>query len=470
MTISTRAPLRRRRWVKRVAAAIALALVLGVIAVLAGFREDGSGILGRFLLKPNAIIVEQRPDAAYEQLFPYYVDLCTVSQVHRQDGARGNPFGHAAMYIKGACKDETAPYPQLRRCRSIATDISDPEHGAGVSVGRWYRNINWIAVPGYELFYSGYLKPRERLTQAYFDATVQTAIDRGVFDGVDLHGGWTRNREWTLRDFVANQSIGTDFALQFSRNVFCARVPVTEPVLDEVMAFLNDKNREYATGKADYNWNLLADNCVHTVRNALAAANVWPPISVLQTKILHLLNLAVPAHEFVNLAVLGSEGPLADYHDVYGEDASRDSIQDFKWLPTRHGALVKTLPVHQPNDIYRTDFRLFTVQSPFRMAKTADAVRLLSEPRSVDLEENLKYFVAQYDAVLARYREELDGLETVRGSPWRRFGRLYYGYIQQQRDDAAAKLAQLETARGAPSALMTDEHARPEGAGQDNAR
>ena len=93
------------------------------------------------------------------------------------------------------------------------------------------------------------------------------------------------------------------------------------------------------------------------------------------------------------------------------------------------------------------------------MAKTADAIRLLSDRRSVDLEENLKYFVAQYDAILARYREELDGLETVRGSPWRRFGRLYYGYIQQQRDDAAAKLAQLETARGTPSALATEGHA-----------
>ena len=253
-------------------------------------------------------------------MFPYYVDLCTVSQTRRMDGFRGNPFGHAAMYIKGACKDETAPFPLLRRCRRVATDIDDPEHGAGVSVGRWYRNVNWVAVPGYELFYSGNLKPGERLTREYFDATVQAAIDKRVFDGVELHGDWTRNGDATLRDFVADRSITTDFALQFSRNVFCARVPVTEPVLDEVIAFLNDKNKEYATGKADYNWNLFADNCVHTVRNALAAANFWSPISVLQVWILHLFHLAVPAHEFVNLAVLGSEGPLDDYRDVYAED------------------------------------------------------------------------------------------------------------------------------------------------------
>ena len=370
---------------------LTLLLLIGLAGVLTGCGDDE--IFSRFKLKPDPVIVERSPDPAYEKLFPYYVDLCTVSQTARIDGSRGNPFGHAAMYIKGACKDEAAPFPQLRRCRRMATDVEDPEHGAGVSVNRFFRNVNWVAVPGYQLFFGGNLKPGQRLTEAHVNATVQTALDRGVFDGVELQGSWTNKNEWTLRDFIARRSITTDFALQFARNVFCARVPVTEPVLDEVIAFYNDKNYEYATGKADYNWNLIADNCVHTVRNALAAANFWSPISVRQVKLLHLLHLAVPAHEFVNLAVLGSEGPLDDYRQVYRDDALRDALNDFKWLPTRHGALVKTLPVHEPNDIFRTDFRLFTVQSPIRMGKTRQAIRLLSEERNVELEANLQYYL-----------------------------------------------------------------------------
>ena len=258
--------------------------LIGLTGLLGGCDQI-EGIFDRFKLKQDAIIVERSPDRAYEHLFPYYVELCALSQWETKDGRRGNPFGHAVMYIKGACKDEAAPFPLLRRCRTVATEIDDPEHGAGVSVGRWFRNVNWVAVPGYELFYTGDLKPGERLTREHFDATVRAAIDKGVFDGVELHGSWTRNGEGSLPEFVAERSIGTDFALQFSRNVFCARNPVTEPVLDEIIAFLNDKNQEYATGKADYNWNLLADNCVHTVRNALAAANFWSPISVLQVKI-----------------------------------------------------------------------------------------------------------------------------------------------------------------------------------------
>lgn len=430
-------------------------LVLSLIGLtgLLGGCDRIEGILDRFKLKQDAIIVERSPDRAYEHLFPYYVELCALSQWETKDGRRGNPFGHAVMYIKGACKDEAAPFPLLRRCRTMATEIDDPEHGAGVSVGRWFRNVNWVAVPGYELFYTGNLKPGERLTREHFDATVRAAIDKGVFDGVELHGSWTRNGEGSLPEFVADRSIGTDFALQFSRNVFCARNPVTEPVLNEIIAFLNDKNEEYATGTADYNWNLLADNCVHTVRNALAAANFWSPISVLQVKILALFDLAVPANEFVNLALLGSEGPIDDYRQIYGENALRDALFDFRWLPTQPGALVKTLPVHQPNDVYGTDFRLFAAQSPLRMGKTGRAVRLLSERRNVDLDTNLHYFLDRYDEILTDHRDQVDRLASVRGTPYRPVGRIYYEYIQDQRnrvEDLIARLSVLQNLSAGP--------------------
>jgi len=83
---------------------------------------------------------------------------------------------------------------------------------------------------------------------------------------------------------------------------------VTAQMVDEIIAFLNDKNREYAEGEADYNWSVWADNCAHTLRNALAAANIWSPLSVQAIKFRQIFNLAVPANEFVNLAVLGTSG------------------------------------------------------------------------------------------------------------------------------------------------------------------
>jgi hypothetical protein len=401
------------------------------------------GMMSRFMLTPERIIIERRPDPVYDQLFPYYVDLCATSQLSSNEKGRGGLAGHAVMYIKGACKDEHAPFPQLRRCRVAATDLDDPEHGAGVSVGRWFRNVNWVAVPRYALFFRGNLAPGQRLTRTHFDATVREVIARGVYDGVELHPYPTVAPVRSLEDFITSQSIGTDLALQFARSVFCARMPMTERMLDEVMTFLNDKNREYAEGKADYNWSVWSDNCVHTLRNALAAADIWSPLSVRTVKLLHLLNLAVPANEFVNLAELGTEGDISDYRHIQRESAQRDALNDFGWLPTRHGALLKTLPVHEPNDLYQTRFRLFTLQSPLRMRKTRHAVELLSDERFVDLRANLCYFRDKYDAILAECRQRNAGLESVRGTPFRRGQRLHCAYIEAQRDQVVAMLNRM---------------------------
>jgi hypothetical protein len=418
--------------------AVALAAIL---LVLSGCGDDA--VISRFMLKSDRIIVERRPDPVYDQLFPYYVELCATSQFRSKLKGEGGVAGHAVMYIKGACKDEQAPFPQLRRCRVAATRLDDPEHGAGVSVNRWFRNVNWVAIPGYELFYQGNLKFGERLTQAHFEATVHEAIEKGIYQGVEFHDYPSANTGAGLENFVANEGIGTDLALQFARSVFCARVPVTESMLDEVIAFLNDKNREYAEGDADYNWSVWADNCVHTLRNALAAANIWSPLSVQAVKLRQIFNLALPANEFVNLAELGTEGNIEDYREIQRDGPQRDALHEFHWLPTRHGALLKTLPVHEPNDLYDTMFRLFTLQSPFRMGKTQRAIDLLSDERFVNLDANLRYFHQKYDTILASHDEHRDMLASVRGSPYRRVERLYYEYIRAQRTEVESMLDRI---------------------------
>jgi hypothetical protein len=218
-----------------------------------------------------------------------------------------------------------------------------------------------VAVPGYELVFQGGLAPGERLTRTQFDAVEQKAIAQGIYNSVAFHRFPGAASDPDLRDFLERAGIGTDLALQFARSVFCARLPVTADMLDPIIAFLNDKNREYAEGEADYNWSAWADNCSHTMRNALAAANIWSPLSVRTTKIRQIFNLAIPANEFVNLAELMTEGEIEDYHNILRDGPRRDAFHEFHWLPTRQGALLKTLPVHDPNDLYDTTFRLFTL-------------------------------------------------------------------------------------------------------------
>jgi hypothetical protein len=215
-------------------------------------------------------------------------------------------------------------------------------------------------------------------------------------------------------------------------------------MLDQVIAFLNDKNREYFEGEADYNWSSWADNCSHTLRNALAAANIWSSVSVRAIKWRQIFNLAVPANEFVNLAGLMT-GPIPTYRDIMRDRPRRDAFHEFHWLPSEPGALLQTLPVHSPNDLYDTRFRLFTLQSPFLMGKTRRAVALLSDRRLVDLAANLQYFEQRYDVILANYDERRDTMASVRGTRFRRVERLYYHYIRDERDQVRAMLNRIAT-------------------------
>ena len=101
---------------------VALAGLLVVLASLLG--KDG--VISRFMLKPDRIIVERRPDPVYDELFPYYVELCATSQFRSKLTGAGGLAGHAVMYIKGACKDERASFPQLRRSGWLRPSLTTP--------------------------------------------------------------------------------------------------------------------------------------------------------------------------------------------------------------------------------------------------------------------------------------------------------------------------------------------------------
>lgn len=413
-----------------------------LVALVATAWRHPDMLLGWLVLKHERVILERTPDQHYEALVPHYVELCATSQWRKKVTGAGNPFGHATLYVKGACLDTTAAFPQLRRCDRAATTTDDPEHGAGISVGRWFRNVNWIATPSHALFYAGDLPPGARLTAAHQSATARRAIDLGMFKGVELHD-WTSGPDRSLERFVVEESIATDFALQYGRTLFCSRVPITEVQIDETIAFLNDKNIEYATGTYDYNWRLLSNNCVHTLRNALSAIHVWSPMSVLDIVVRHVFNPATPANEFVNLAILSAEGPLHSPEAILEAAPLDAALFDFRWLPTRHGALVKTLPIHPENDLFETDQRLFAVQSPLRLGATAAALRILSDPAHVDFEANLLHSIARYDAAIAAREAAQQGLASVRGVPTRRLDRVLLPYLREAREDAAGMLDAL---------------------------
>jgi hypothetical protein len=418
-------------------ALLAAAAALALVVLVPTFCGD------RLFFAPVEGFAYHEPDARYEALFPYYVELCAVSQLRSEELPSGGSPGHAAMYLKGACRDTDAPFPKLRRCSRNATDPNDPEHGAGVSVNRWFRNVNWVAVSGRGMFWDGGLQPGELVTRARFDQVAREAIDTGAFRGVELWEFPHPTPDPTLFDFVSTRSAGTDFALRLGRSGLCGRLPVEPEMMDEIIHFLNDLNREYATGAVDFEWNGYHDNCVHTVRNALAAANVWDPISVRETKLLQLFHLAVPANEAINLAALGTMGPVDDYPEVFRNDAMRHALLEFGWLPARHGAVLISLPVRAENELFDPRARILIFQGPATRRTSRRLLEMLDDPRFTELDANLAYFEQLYRGILAA-KDERDPFAALRGDRYRRVRRRYLALIESE----LAEVQQMRSASG----------------------
>jgi hypothetical protein len=64
--------------------------------------------------------------------------------------------------------------------------------------------------------------------------------------------------------------------------------------------------------------------------------------------------LRSPQNELVNLAELMTQGDIDDYREILRDGPRRDAFHEFHWLPTQPRALLRTLPVHSPNDLYDT--------------------------------------------------------------------------------------------------------------------
>jgi hypothetical protein len=388
----------------------------------------------RLLFAPSAGFSHHEPDPRYEALFPYYVELCAFSQFRSDKLGSGGSPGHAVMYLKGACRDTDAPFPKLRRCHGVATDPHASEHGAGISVNRWFRNVNWVAFDGRTQFYGEDLTPDEVVTHRHLERAARDAIDAGVFRGVALWPYPGQRGDGDLLDFVTRQSAGTDFVLRYARSALCGRVPVTADMLDEIIHFLNDLNRELATGAVDYSWNGYHDNCVHTLRNALAAASIGAPIAVWASKLRQIFHLAIPANEAINLAATVTDGPIDSYAEIFADDPTRNALLEFGWLPTRHGGLLVSLPVHPHNEIFDPQPRLMIFQGPVTKRRTERLLKMLDDPRFTELEPNLAHFAQRYRDVLAQ-RDEMDQLAKVRGDRYRRVRRRYFAVIEDELRD-----------------------------------
>lgn len=358
--------------------------------------------LGGCLPMPRELAVE--PDEPlYGRLFPYYAELCAVSQIKKKPEfppkIRGGPGGHAVMYLNGVCRDRSAGYPTLTMC-----DSPGPTDGVGLSINAHYVNAVWTATDGRDFFFDGDLARDEPLTLAGYRRAQAKAKTLGVLDGVAFHQSFFKDMPpgTEPRDHMYELSIGTDYAIGFARHRYCARVPLERAEMVRVVAHLNAMNQPYKAGEKVFEWDVFGQNCVHVLHDALATAGVWERRDVPDFWVTAAVVFPVPKNEFVKLMERTNDLPLEDPAALYEDEQVRDALMRDGRLPTRPGALASARPVTAPNEVYDIDLSLIFYDRPFPFDRFPHRFdRIFREQRYSNLRANLAYFAQRYRALSA---------------------------------------------------------------------
>jgi hypothetical protein len=371
------------------------------IALLAGIA---AGIGGCSNTAPIPTPPPPHDEAANTALHPYYLEFCALSEVQKKPGygadIRGGVGGHSTIYLNGVCRVGDG-YPEIAVCADDAAS-----NGVGLSVNGHFANATWIAVPGRDFFYHGDLKPGQPLTRAVYDATKAHAKRLGLYDAVRFHDvvfddmppGYARD------SFKYEVSIATDYAITYGRDRYCARVPVSAAEMTRIVDYLNGLNRPYRDGKAEYEWSVLNDNCIHVAHNALTAIGFWPPWPTNRFILIALFDFPVPKNEFVNIMRRANDMPITDLLAVWNDRPARRALLAGEGLPTREGAIATFEPLAHQNAVYNTDLQLIFYDEPVFGSYEGWYRQILSAPQYTSLQANMTHFSMLYERIEAERR------------------------------------------------------------------
>jgi len=395
-------------------------------------------------------------DQQYALVFPYYAELCAVSQLDKKSGFGAEISsgfgGHAVLYLNRVCRRQDTDYPVLQMCDE--QEARPGADGVGLSVNAHYSNAEWVAVEGRDFFFNGGLAAGEPLTRDTYRRVLAKARSKRIYDGVTFHdevydgmpGGFTR------RSFQDEISVATDFAIKFGRNRYCARLPVSRPQMVKIVDYLNALNAPYRSGGKIFDWNVLTHNCSHVNHNALAAAGLWDDWPMDRSILVSMFDFPVPKNEFVNAMQRTNDLPIDDLEAVFDDEAARKMLLEEGRLPTEPGAIADLGVIAEPNEVYGTESRIIFYDDPVLGVYQRRFNAILTEPRYFRLRDNLAYFSALYER-MARERKPLDWYLAKRNeeseqdrNAFKVFYEKYYDYLGRQRRAVAQQSAVIDAA------------------------
>lgn len=367
----------------------------------------------------------------YRKAYPLSVKFCSFTRVHRKGEVPGGPFAHAVLYFDNACIDTNYSYPQLRKCNP-----GEPQ-GTGISVNKYFKNVNWVALPGRELFFYGNLKDSDVLDNNARENLVADVMKLNIFQGIQVKDKFLNEipEDMGPVKFLINKSIATDFAVNWGRDVYCANVPMTETLLDKGLEFVNLANMIYGdpvrfqsyqlkslkssdlkainlysqkakeSGEArDYSWDAISQNCVHLAYNLFAAMGLVLPKRI-GIKVPNHITMAVPADRWMSLLNTANDrwsNALDEIWKIWVSTRDLAVLEDEAVVVKHHGVLAEHIPMHaeERNELFiRHTEHLGLWPAHKKLIKKYSVER----PAEIyDIETNLKRFDQVYTQALSQ--------------------------------------------------------------------
>lgn len=340
----------------------------------------------------------------YDLLFPTYLEFSSGTQVKPFKEESGGIGGHAVVYIRGLCKDYSVTYPRVKVCDPNEKQLF-PHDGVGISVDSQFRNVNWVAVPGYEFFMNGERSAGATVNEAEITRTNFRASELRAFEGVKFH---PENLDPKLPPAEYRRKLialctATDFALTYGRTMTSHRVPIHAKHLADIADYLNGLNAPFLSGKANYQWSGLSNNCAHLSAKIFAIAGIRKAVPTSLPTREQILNLTIPSNGLITLQN-GTNFRNIEARQIWKKDATlREAILKDGELPVGAGSLTGTFPVVTKNEIYATDLHHLTLMpKPFYDAPSAIWNTYISDhsPKYSKLYENLKMWRKKYKEAL----------------------------------------------------------------------
>jgi hypothetical protein len=354
---------------------------------------------------------------SYDSLYPLYAIECSGTGAQKlSDPKKALDVGHALIYLKGVCRDETVNYPKIRKCYPGEKDLNSPDAGTTLSLDDNFVNTRYIAIDGFSMTMNGAVSEQSALTEENANAAVKALLQSGATRGIQFNAKTESRKPLGMSDeeWVARDLLSTSYAVRFGRSNRCVVMPINETMLDAAVSWVNVQNEPYVTGKTEFKWSY-TNTCAHFTHDVLAAMGIGEfvkPYSNTAGEIYAISSVVwkpwhphveLPMNEILSSEEHANDSEIPSAEAMFANANELKAFDRFNRIPTSDGVLIWSTDIHQfDNELYQTIENPILLDVPLFHPRKNKLSSDLANPVKTELATNLKAYLSKIKNALSR--------------------------------------------------------------------